>query len=245
MLHQSLEGLPTQVETVELRIAPLKIRDDPQRLRIVIETAIGRHASVHHVLALMTEGGMAKVVGESQTLGEVLVQPQRAGKRARDLGDLDGMGQPCAEMIALVIDEHLRLVFQAPKRRRMNDPVAVALERGARRAFAFGKQASRAPVRVRRIGRARLGAVSKGGSHRLSVKLRPSRDVAATAIAGFMLLTQARPVHTYQVTSCTGMTLARHHFLCRLRRIHCRQQKPARMQDTAITPFGVNSEVWK
>jgi len=76
------------------------------------------------------------------------------------------------------------------------------------------------------------------------VKFRPSRGTVTSAIAGFMLLTQARPVHTYQVTSCTDMTLAPHHFLCRLRRKN-RQQQPARLQDTARTPFGVNSEVWK
>src|SRR5690606_12331338 len=39
------------------------------------------------------------------------------------------------EMVAFMGDEHLRLVLQTPECGRMNDAVAVTLERGAGRAF--------------------------------------------------------------------------------------------------------------
>jgi len=41
------------------------------------------------------------------------------------------MRQARAEQVALVVDEHLRLVLEAAKRSRVNDTVAVALEIGA------------------------------------------------------------------------------------------------------------------
>ncbi len=71
---------------------------------------------------------MAEIVAERDRLGQVLVEPKRLGERARDLGDFDRMGEPGAEMVALVVDEDLRLVGEAAESRRMDDPVAVALE---------------------------------------------------------------------------------------------------------------------
>ena len=53
---------------------------------------------------------------------------QRLGERARDLRDLDRVGQARAEMVALVVDEHLRLVGEAAEGGGMDDAVAVALE---------------------------------------------------------------------------------------------------------------------
>ena len=51
------------------------------------------------------------------------------------------MGQTGAEMIALVMDEHLGLVGEAAEGGRMEDTVAVALELGARRRGRLGDQA--------------------------------------------------------------------------------------------------------
>ena len=53
---------------------------------------------------------------------------ERAGQRAGDLRDLDRVGEAGAEMVALVVDEHLRLVGEAAEGGRMDDAVAVALE---------------------------------------------------------------------------------------------------------------------
>ena len=81
---------------------------------------------------------MAKVVGEAQGLGQILVEPQRARHRSPNLRDFDRMGQADAEMVAVGGDEHLGLVAQAAESDRMDDPVPIALEGVARTAWAVG-----------------------------------------------------------------------------------------------------------
>ena len=127
-----------QVQPVELRIALFEAGHDPQGLGVVIEPLVGRHAYVHHVLAFVTEGRMSQIVGKGKAFGEILVETQGARQRPGDLRHLDRMGQPCAEMIALMIDEDLGLVLQAAKSGRMNDPVAIALKRRSRRTGRLG-----------------------------------------------------------------------------------------------------------
>ena len=134
MLDQTFERFPGQVQAVEIGITPFQPGDDAQRLGIVIEAAIGLHQAVELALAGMAEGRVAEVMGKGQGLGQVLIQAQRPGDRARDLRHLDRMGQPRPVMVALVIDEDLRLVLQPAEGRGMDDPVAVAREGRARRA---------------------------------------------------------------------------------------------------------------
>ncbi len=92
---------------------------------------------------------MAEIVAERDRLGEIVVEVERPRDRARDLRDLDGVGQARAEMVVLVIDEHLRLVREAAERGGMDDPVAIALEGRARRRGGLGVQP---PARGRGIG---------------------------------------------------------------------------------------------
>ena len=79
-------------------------------LRVVVETAVARKRRIERAFAGVTERRMAEVVRQRQRLGEVLVEAERAGERAGDLGDLQRVGQPGAVMVALVVDEDLRLV---------------------------------------------------------------------------------------------------------------------------------------
>ena len=65
-------------------------------------------------------------------------------------------------MISLVIDEHLRFIFQAAKGAGMDDPVAVALEAGAVAAFRLGMHPAKALVRAAGVGRQRQGTVIIG-----------------------------------------------------------------------------------
>src|SRR5690606_23050974 len=88
-------------------------------------------AGVERGLADVAERRVAEVVAEPDRLGEVLVEAQRAGYRARHLRDLQRVGQPRAVVVALRGDEHLRLVLEAAERLAVDDPVAVALERRA------------------------------------------------------------------------------------------------------------------
>ena len=51
----------------------------------------------------VAEGGVAEIVGERQGLRQILVEAECPSKRTRDLRDLDRMGEPRAEMIALMV----------------------------------------------------------------------------------------------------------------------------------------------
>jgi hypothetical protein len=81
----------------------------------------------------VAEWRVAKIMRERQRLGEIVVEAERAGKRASDLTDLERMGKSCSKMIALVRDKNLRLVGEPPERRAMDDAVAIPLKHRARR----------------------------------------------------------------------------------------------------------------
>ena len=104
----------------------------------MLEAAVGPHALVQRILACMSERRVAEVVGERDRLDEVLVDAQVARNAPRDLCHLERVREARAEQIALVIHEHLRLVFEPAKRGAVDDAVAVALEFGARRLRWFG-----------------------------------------------------------------------------------------------------------
>ncbi len=133
VLHQPFQGFVAQIEPVPAGVAALQSGDDAQRVGVMVEAAIRRHAGVEHFLAGMAETGVAEVMGERGRLGEVLVEPEAARESAGNLRHLDRMGQAGAEMIAFERDEDLGLVGEAAEGGRMDQPVAVALEIAARR----------------------------------------------------------------------------------------------------------------
>ena len=104
---------------------------DPPRLLVVAEAAPERGAErvVERLLARVAERRVARVVPEADRLDEVLVEPQRARDDARDRGRLERVGHPGAVVVALGVDEDLRLPLQPPERLRVHEAVAVALER--------------------------------------------------------------------------------------------------------------------
>jgi hypothetical protein len=65
---------------------------------------------------------------EGESFDKSLVEIERGGNRARDLRDLDGVGEPGAEVIRQTLGEDLSLVLQAAEGAGMNDTVAVALK---------------------------------------------------------------------------------------------------------------------
>ena len=107
---------------------------------------------MQRILARVTERRVAEIMRERDRLCQLLVQAQGARDRPSDLRHLDRVGQAGAEIIAFVFDKDLRLVFQPPKRARMDDAVTVPLERGAEMALFFGVKTSAC---FRRIGRKR------------------------------------------------------------------------------------------
>ena len=143
MLDQALQRLPGEIEPVELRVAALERGDDAQRLRVVVEAAEAGQRGVERALAGVAERRMAEIVRKRHRLRQVLVEPERARQRAGDLHDFERVGQPRAVMVALVIDEHLRLVGEPAEGGGMDDAVAVAAEIVARGGWRLGERRPR------------------------------------------------------------------------------------------------------
>ena len=171
MLDQAFQGFPGEVEAVEAGIAALQAGHHRQRLGIVVETAMGGEAQIERTFAGMTERRMAEVVGERAGLGEILFEAQSARQRARDLGDFEGMGEARAVMVALVVDEHLRLVGEAAERGGMDDAVAIATEIAARGARRLRMEPAPARRGIRGIGCTRATAAHRHGVTALAVDL--------------------------------------------------------------------------
>ena len=64
----------------------------------------------------MPKGRVPQIVRERDRFGEIFVQSQCARDRPADRGNLDGMREARAQMIACSIQKNLRLVFHPPKR---------------------------------------------------------------------------------------------------------------------------------
>ena len=148
--------------------------------------------SVERLLARVPERRMAGVVAEADRLDEILVQPQRARDDARDRGRLERVRDARAVVVAGGVDEDLRLALQAAERLRVDDPVAVALERRPHRRFLLRPQAAARLVRAHRERRepgllelpdARCERLGHGLRHRLQPKpsIRPARLVTRAA----------------------------------------------------------------
>ncbi len=132
MLREALERFPAEVEPVETRIGSFEPGNEPDAVGVVIEPAGFRHRLLQRVLARVTEGRMAKIVGEAQRFGQVFVQPQRPGDRPPDLRDLDAVREADSIMVAVGSDEDLRLVPQPAEGHGVDDAIAIALEDVAR-----------------------------------------------------------------------------------------------------------------
>ena len=155
VLDQAFQRFPGKIETVEVGVAPLQIGHDVQGLGVVVETAERCETLIERALAGVAERRMAEVVTKRRRFRQILVEAERAAERAGDLGDLQGVRQAGAEMIALMEDEHLGLVGEPAERGGVDDSVAVAAEGAAAGALALGKAPASAPRRIR--GQRRAG----------------------------------------------------------------------------------------
>ena len=121
---------------------------DLRRLLVVPESRLEQR--VQGRLPGMPERRMTEVVPEPDRLCEVLIQLQCSGDDASDPARLERVRHTRAVMIPGRVDEDLRLPFQAAKWLRVEDPVAVALKRGANAAFLLRPLATSRLVRVHR-----------------------------------------------------------------------------------------------
>ena len=112
---------------------------------------MGRESLRQRILAGMAKWRVADVVGKTQRLGQILVQPQRPGDHPADLRHLQTVGKAHAIVVAIGGDEHLRLVAQAAEGDGMDDAVAVALIDAAGPARDGPFQCELAPARLGRI----------------------------------------------------------------------------------------------
>ena len=118
----------------------------------VVETAPVRHGRIESLLADVAERRMSEIMGKRDGLGEILIKLEAPGNRTRDLGDLQGVGQPRPVMVTACGPEDLGLVHQAAKRPAVDDAVPVTLKLGAIAASRFGKTATAACTSVACIG---------------------------------------------------------------------------------------------
>ena len=158
--------------TSHVRLSPrrslLEHVDDAQALLVVVEAA--RDERAEHALAGMAERRVPQVVAERDRLGQLLVQAEHLGDRARDLRHLERVRQPRAVVVAARREEHLRLVLQAAERLGVDDAVAVALERRPDGVLRLGAQPAAAGARSWRPAArgcpARAAPAAREWSHR-------------------------------------------------------------------------------
>ena len=142
---------PDAVAHLPGQVQVLQHLDDAHPLRGVVPAA--RHVGLQRVLAEVAERRVADVVAQGDRLGQRLVQAQRAGQRPGDLGDLQRVGQPGDEVVAVGVEEDLRLVLQPAERLGVQDPVAVALERRPQGVLGLGPHPAPGGRRAGRRGR--------------------------------------------------------------------------------------------
>ena len=176
---------PHDLALERLRLALAGVREDPvadlvreverardaERLLVVAEAPAEAllQRRVERVLARVPERRVAHVVPEPDRLGQILVQPQRPRDDARDRGRLERVGHARAVVVAVRVDEDLRLPLQPPERLRVDDAVAVALERRAHAALLLGKLAS---ARLERADRERRQALLERADPLLESSMR-------------------------------------------------------------------------
>ena len=139
--------------TSDVRLSRSAIRSDCSLWRKPPAEALAQ-ALVERLLARVAERRVAHVVAEADRLRQVLVQAQRPGDAARDPGRLERVRHARAVVVAGRVDEDLRLALQPPERLRVEDPVAVALERRPQPAFLLLRARPRARTSARPAGRA-------------------------------------------------------------------------------------------
>jgi hypothetical protein len=84
----------------------------------VVETAIGAMQASSASSPVWPKGVWPRSWESASASARSSSRPEGAGERAGDLAHLDGVGEARAEVVALVIDEHLRLVLEAAGRPR-------------------------------------------------------------------------------------------------------------------------------
>lgn len=142
MVADAVEGLHAQVERLEGDVGAVD--------GVVVSAGqIGGEG----IFGGVAGGTVPAVVRERDRLDEGQAQVGGPGDAGRDLSDLDGMGQPGAQVIVFGGDENLTFAGESPPRTRVLDAVEVAFETEAERVGFLGATACAGPGRPGRAGR--------------------------------------------------------------------------------------------
>jgi hypothetical protein len=149
MLDDAFSDTEGEVETTEGGVTLLEPGDDAQGVQVVVEgQAVSAQAKIECLLAGVTEGWMADVVGEGESFSEFNVEAEGIGKSTGDLGDFKGVGEAAAKVVGWGVfwqaGEDLGFAGKAAKGARVENAGGVASERRA--------------IGVERLG---MGAVSE------------------------------------------------------------------------------------
>ena len=115
------------IQAVEGGVALFQFVHHTQALQVVLKAAERRHAGIECILPGVAKRRVAQVMGQGHRLDQVFVQTQRTGDGATQLRHLQRVGHAGAKQVAFVVQEHLGLVDQTAKCRRVDDAVAVTL----------------------------------------------------------------------------------------------------------------------
>ena len=132
MRDDALPDLTGEVESLALLLQLFDGSEALLRMAEALQIQI-----VKELFAHVTEWGVPEVVAQGNSLGEVLVQVESACDRPRYLRHLQRVCQPSDVVVAGGRDKHLGLVFEAPERQGVDNPVAVPLKLAAQRGRLF------------------------------------------------------------------------------------------------------------
>ena len=88
---------------------------NPKGLRISFEPADGIGESIEFFLPVVTEGWVAEIVSQAGDFDNVGITTEGFSEFARDLRDLEGVGQSGSREVILAGDHHLGLRRESPK----------------------------------------------------------------------------------------------------------------------------------
>ena len=125
---------------------------------------------VEHILARVAERGVTKIMGERKRLGEIVVKAERPGQRSGNLTHFKRMGEPGAEMVALMRNKDLGFMGKPAEGRAMNDTVTVTLKFRARWRGRLRHQPAPASRRIRRVRCPRRGQSESGEDWQAGMK---------------------------------------------------------------------------
>jgi hypothetical protein len=147
-----------QVEATKGGVALFKPGDDTQSVEIVVEgEAVGAEGAVESFFSGVAEGRVANVVRQRQRFSEFMIESERGGQGAGDLGDFEGVRKAATEVVGwragARAGEDLGLAGEAAEGAGVEDARRVAGEWGAVGMKWFKMRA----LRERRVSGARDG----------------------------------------------------------------------------------------